>query len=77
MYLLAMGVLLAWDCQGHDHKPELKLNDVWSNCSEPTWIAKFLLCKIKGIKSATICDTLINNKQQAKAKISASHFKIS
>ena len=25
LYLLAMGILLAWDCQCHDHKPELKV----------------------------------------------------
>ena len=25
LYLLAMGVLLAWDSQCHDHKPELNV----------------------------------------------------
>ena len=35
-----------------------------SNCSEPSWIAKFLFCKINGTKYATICDTSINMLQQ-------------
>ena len=48
-----------------------------SNCSEPSRIAKFMLGKINGTIYATICDTSINNKKQAKAKISASHFKVS
>ena len=75
MYHLAVGILLAWDCQCHGHKLVKASYDLTAvNRLE---FAKFLFCKINGIKYAMICDTSINNKQQAKAKISASHFKVS